>query len=255
MSSTNQESKAAKESKATSTRPTKGEDLSEEEFEARFQRMLRERGLDRMFQHHEPFHHQHSGHGYHSSHIREHSSSHEREGRSSSRDRAYSPHSHPLSVSHHHSPHYGSSSHYSPHFGSSDLVPSHFGSDWGIGAFDVNHPRSTGALGSIDIVETDSEIVFKSDTPGLTSKDVEVYIDNDETLTITGERKREVEVDDGTIHRIERVSGSFKRTFHLPKNVQTENMQASVVNGVLKVVVPKKQVKASSRRSIPIKDD
>src|SRR5436190_17283246 len=62
-----------------------------------------------------------------------------------------------------------------------------------------------------DIHETAEEFVLKLDVPGVASKDVKVSLTGD-TLVIRGERKDE-KSEGGTRHRVERVHGSFERTF------------------------------------------
>ena len=60
------------------------------------------------------------------------------------------------------------------------------------------------------------------------------------TLTVKGERKFEKDEKEENFHRIERRYGSFYRSFTLPNTVDTENIAASYVNGVLKLELVKK---------------
>ena len=87
-----------------------------------------------------------------------------------------------------------------------------------------------------DIHETPEEFVLKMDVPGVASKDVKVSLTGD-TLVIRGERKDEKT--DGTRHRIERVYGSFERSFQLGSRVRADQIKATYRDGVLEVHVPK----------------
>jgi HSP20 family protein len=91
---------------------------------------------------------------------------------------------------------------------------------------------------SIDVSETDNEIVISAEMPGLERGDVEISIEDD-VLTIRGEKKVEQEKDDKNYHVSERVYGVFYRALQLPPGVDTSKIQASMSNGILKVTIPK----------------
>ena len=91
---------------------------------------------------------------------------------------------------------------------------------------------------SVDISETEDKLVIKSELPGLDAKDVNVSISGD-LLTIKGEKKREEEEKDVHHHYVERYYGSFQRSFQLPVNVKTDQIEATFDKGVLKVTLPK----------------
>lgn len=91
---------------------------------------------------------------------------------------------------------------------------------------------------SVDIEETSEEFVLKADLPGVAQQDVKVSLLGD-TLTIRGERKREKATTGGSQHRIERVHGTFERSFTLGAPVRSDQVRAQVRDGVLEVRVPK----------------
>jgi len=90
----------------------------------------------------------------------------------------------------------------------------------------------------VDIEETSEGYLIRADLPGMTEKDVKVSLVGD-TLTLRGERKREVESKSGNVHRTERLFGTFERSFTLPTPVRGDKVKASYRNGVLEVSVPK----------------
>jgi HSP20 family protein len=90
----------------------------------------------------------------------------------------------------------------------------------------------------MDVSETDKEFEITAELPGLEEKDVQVNF-ADGILTIRGEKKAEKEEKDKNFHLVERSYGSFSRALELPEGVNPDLIQANIVNGVLKVSVPK----------------
>jgi len=91
---------------------------------------------------------------------------------------------------------------------------------------------------AVDIEETADEFVVMADVPGMSQKDVKVSLMGD-VLTIRGERKQESDRSDSGMHRIERVYGSFERSFRLGTPVRNDKVRAQYRDGVLEVHVPK----------------
>ncbi len=92
---------------------------------------------------------------------------------------------------------------------------------------------------TVDIFETENELVLSAEVPGINEKDIEIKIE-DNTLTLRGERKFEKENKEENYHRIERAYGSFFRSFSLPLSINQDTIKAEHLNGVLKIVMPKK---------------
>jgi HSP20 family protein len=91
---------------------------------------------------------------------------------------------------------------------------------------------------SVDVSETEKEIVVKADVPGMDPKDIHVFIDGN-VLTLQGERKQEKEEKGENFHRVERSYGSFSRSVTLPAGVAQEKATASYKRGTLKITLPK----------------
>jgi HSP20 family protein len=103
---------------------------------------------------------------------------------------------------------------------------------------------------SVDIHESENEIVLEADLPGLKLGDFEVSVEN-RVLTLKGERKFEKKSEADNYHRVERSYGSFTRTFTLPSTINVDAVGADFRDGVLRVTLPKKEeVKA---RQIQVK--
>ena len=91
---------------------------------------------------------------------------------------------------------------------------------------------------SVDIYETDNHtLVLKAELPDVNREDIDLRVEND-TLTITGQKKMEKDVKDEQYHRIERGYGQFSRTFTLPPSVDSNKIGAEFKNGVLTVTLP-----------------
>ena len=100
---------------------------------------------------------------------------------------------------------------------------------------------------SIDVYETENEVVATCDIPGIEKKeDVNIDIDNNH-LTVSGTINRVNEVKEEKIHRQERFVGRFQRTVTLPSQVSSEGVKASYKNGVLEIRMPKLKADHSKR--------
>ena len=104
---------------------------------------------------------------------------------------------------------------------------------------------------AIDVVEGENAYVVRADLPGLAESDVTIEVDND-VLTISGERKSEHEERRDGYHRVERRSGSFRRSLALPEGVDAEAIQATFDKGVLEVSVPKPEQRQPHKVQISI---
>ncbi len=93
---------------------------------------------------------------------------------------------------------------------------------------------------AVDIFETENELVFKADLPEVELGDIDVRVEN-QTLSISGQRKFEKEEAGKGYHRIERSYGNFSRSFAVPNTFDTEKIAAEYQNGVLNVRLPKKE--------------
>lgn len=107
-------------------------------------------------------------------------------------------------------------------------------------------------LPEVDIVEGKDRIIVKVDLPGLKQEEISVEVEGD-ALTIKGERKQEVEKKEGQVHRIERSYGSFLRSFSLPSNIDAAKVNATYKNGVLDIVLPKREGDKAKEIKVEVK--
>jgi len=114
-------------------------------------------------------------------------------------------------------------------------------------------PRTEDAFGAwappVDIFEKDDHLVIRAEIPGVQKEDMYVGIENS-VLTLHGERKQETEVKEENAYRMERVYGTFTRSFTLPTTVDGAKVTATYKDGVLEVTVPKAETAKPKRVEI-----
>src|SRR5260370_23438837 len=93
---------------------------------------------------------------------------------------------------------------------------------------------------SVDIYESEHELVVKADLPEVDPKDLDIRVENN-ILTIRGERKFEKKGNEESYLRVERAYGSFARSFTLASTVNSEAIKADYQNGVLTLSIPKRE--------------
>ena len=92
---------------------------------------------------------------------------------------------------------------------------------------------------SFDVKETEDAFIFHADLPGVKSEDLDLHL-ADGRLTVSGHRRNESESSNDKYHVYERISGTFSRTFALPRQADTDKVDARLEDGVLTVEVPKR---------------
>jgi HSP20 family protein len=126
-----------------------------------------------------------------------------------------------------------------------EITPTNFGGlrDQFSRLFDIAFPtRSAESFGdwtpALDAHEDKDKYVVSTDVPGLKKEDINVSV-HDGVLTVSGERKSEKDVKEGTVHRTERYYGKFSRSVSLPTAVKADKVSAVYKDGVLTVEIPK----------------
>jgi HSP20 family protein len=90
----------------------------------------------------------------------------------------------------------------------------------------------------VDILESKDSYLIRAELPGMRNEDLKTEV-NDGMLTLSGERKFEEPANGVEYHRVERVTGKFSRSFHLPQTVKHDGIKATYRDGILEVQVPK----------------
>lgn len=103
--------------------------------------------------------------------------------------------------------------------------------------------RSQFAAPAVNISEDDTAYSLEVAAPGVDKKDLQIHIDKG-ALTVEAEVRKSEEEKEDNYTRQEFSYRAFKRSFWLPENIQTEAIEAELVNGLLKVRLPKKTANA-----------
>lgn len=91
---------------------------------------------------------------------------------------------------------------------------------------------------TVDIFEEGNDVVIKAELPGMKKEDIDVQL-AENVVTISGEKKKEEKVEKKNYYRVERLFGSFSRSFRLPADVQGDKVKAQFKDGMLEVRLPK----------------
>ncbi|MYF99084.1 Hsp20/alpha crystallin family protein [Candidatus Poribacteria bacterium] len=91
---------------------------------------------------------------------------------------------------------------------------------------------------TVDISESENTYEIHAELPGVTENDVNISV-TDNLLTIKGEKQVQENTDNKNYHRVERRYGSFKRSFTLPRLVNTSEIKAGFKDGILSLTIPK----------------
>jgi HSP20 family protein len=97
-----------------------------------------------------------------------------------------------------------------------------------------------------NVIENDKEFQIEISLAGVKKDDMNINIDKD-IMTIKAERK---EIKDVKYNRKQTYFGRYERMFVLPDEVDKENISASFVDGMLKIIVPKDMNNTTSSKKI-----
>ena len=102
---------------------------------------------------------------------------------------------------------------------------------------------------TLDVWETDDELVYEFDLPGIARDKIAVEVE-DGALTVSATRERSTKVDASRFARFERRYGSFARTVGLPQGTTDADVRAAYADGVLEIRVKKAQQPKPTRIEI-----
>lgn len=116
---------------------------------------------------------------------------------------------------------------------------------------DFNNPERKGSV-PVNVKETEKSYLLEVVAPGFEKNDFKVNLDQD-LLTISAEKKSEAKAENEKQVRREYSFRSFKRSFTLDEKIDATKIEASYVNGVLILNLPKKETVKASATEIVIK--
>ena len=108
---------------------------------------------------------------------------------------------------------------------------------------------TSGKCPAHDVIENDDEFIIEMELAGIKKEDVSIETE-DGMLTIETERKKD---ETKKYKRSEMYAGKYKRSFILPDSVATEEIKASMGDGILTVIIPKTVDEIKKKKQIVIK--
>ena len=123
---------------------------------------------------------------------------------------------------------------------------------WDVDKFFDTPFFKTENLPAVNVEETDDSFVMELAAPGMDKEDFNISVENG-CLNISSEKKEETEEKKKNYTRKEFSYSSFMRSFNLPESVDQDKINAQYQNGILKVMVAKKEeAKTSAPKSIDV---
>ncbi len=104
---------------------------------------------------------------------------------------------------------------------------------------------------AVDIYEEDNNVVVKAELPGIKKENIDVSL-TDNTVKISGEKKKEEKIEKKDYCSLERSYGSFTRSFSLPTDVQTDKAEAKFKEGILEIKIPKTEEAIKKTVKVPV---
>jgi len=113
------------------------------------------------------------------------------------------------------------------------------------GNLDENGAVAAAWIPAADVYDKGDAYVLELDLPGLSRDDVDIQV-KDRELTVRGER-HPLGGRSATFHRLERRYGPFLRSFRFEVDIDADEIEATIVDGLLRLDVPKKKPRSASR--------
>lgn len=104
----------------------------------------------------------------------------------------------------------------------------------------------------INISEKENQLIINAEIPGVKKENLKITL-QDNILTIEGEKKNELEDSEIKYFLSERSYGSFKRSFTLQENIDSDKVEAKFIDGVLSITLSKIEEKAPVEKIIEVK--
>ena len=104
---------------------------------------------------------------------------------------------------------------------------------------------------SVDIFDENGNVVVRAELPGMTKDDIDVTL-TENTLKISGSKKKEEKVEKKDYYRAECSFGAFTRRFSLPAGLETDKVQATFRDGLLEIKIPKTEEAKKKTKKVKV---
>ena len=99
---------------------------------------------------------------------------------------------------------------------------------------------TAGVFPLTNVTEDGNNYYIRAELPGMKTEDIEISA-TDSNLSISGQRIIPREGNNVRYHRREREAGKFSRMISLPGSIDTDKVEASFMDGILTIVLPKSE--------------
>lgn len=103
----------------------------------------------------------------------------------------------------------------------------------------------------VDIAASPAEYTVTAELPGIDEKDITLEL-KDDVLLLKAEKKQESKEENEGYYRVERQYGLFQRALHLPEDADIDKITAKNKNGILTIVIPRREPQDTTARRIEI---
>ncbi|MCK9616409.1 MAG: Hsp20/alpha crystallin family protein [Lentimicrobiaceae bacterium] len=117
--------------------------------------------------------------------------------------------------------------------------------------FGTMHKVNCGCMAATNIIEKKDSFVLELALPGMQKEDFKINLENN-ILTISSEKEYEKTEEESNYTRREFSYGAFSRSFTLPRTIDSEKINAEYKNGIMEIVMPKKQEAVNLTKEIKI---
>jgi HSP20 family protein len=109
----------------------------------------------------------------------------------------------------------------------------------------------TEIIPSIDVYVDKNDVVVKAELPGIRKEDIDITLTQD-SITISGEKRKEEKIEKKNYYRWECSYGFFSRVLALPSEVQTDKVKTQFKDGVLEIRIPKTEEAIKKEKKVKI---
>lgn len=106
--------------------------------------------------------------------------------------------------------------------------------------YEMNQRRNCGCKPLANVIDKDDSFILELSVPGYDKKDISISLENN-VLTVSSEKEEKEENENLNFTMREFAHNSFSRSFTLPKSVNPDKIKASYENGILSLILPKKE--------------
>lgn len=104
------------------------------------------------------------------------------------------------------------------------------------------------AVPAVNLRENEESVIVEVEIPGVKEEDLDIEVNN-EMVTIRGQKKSEEEIKEKDYYRREFSYGSFSRSIAMPVEIESDNAEAELKDGTLRITLPKvKAIKPKSKK-------